>query len=111
MVKVIVIKTSEAIIYVANGKVTLVKNAINGRFMKIAKFATIVNNLMTLTKRAYNAIESNVGFYYSVTTKLALNTYKNAVRMFNALFGDVTIIYKRNHHATGFDLNTLALYI
>lgn len=112
MAKLLVIKTTQAIIYVANGKVTLVKNAINGRFMKIAKFANIVNNLMIAAKQSNEAMQSTSLFStYTTTTKLAVNKFKNLAKMAIALLGDVTCIVKRNYHVQGLQAHTLAPFI
>ena len=112
MTKLLVIKTTQAIIYVANGKVTLVKNAINGRFMKIAKFANIVNNLMVAAKQSNEATSKTPLFStYTTVTKLAINKFNNLAKMAVALLGDMTCIVKRNYHVQGLQAYTLAAFI
>lgn len=110
MAKLLVIKTAEAIIYIANGKVTLVKNALNGRFMKIAKFAKIVNNLIVAAKKANSAISQHKTFYFDNTTKLAMRNFKNLAKMATALLGEVLVHVSRNYRHTGFDFTLLAMY-
>lgn len=113
MAKLLVIKTTQAIIYVANGKVTLVKNAINGRFMKIAKFANIVNNLMIAAKQSNEATSKTPLLFstYTAATKLAVNKFNNLSKMAIALLGDMTCIIKRNYHVQGLQACTLALFV
>lgn len=112
MAKLLVIKTTQAIIYVANGKVTLVKSAITGRFMKIAKFANIVNNLMVAAKQSNEATsKTSLLSTYTAATKLALNLFKNLAKMAVALLGDMTCIVKRNYHVQGLQAHTLAAFV
>lgn len=110
MAKLLVIKTTQAIIYVANGKVTLVKNASTGRFMKIAKFSNIVNNLIVAAKKADSVISQNKSFYYNIETKLALRKFKSLSKMATALLGDVLVHVSRNYRHTGFDFTLLSAY-
>ena len=109
--KLLTIKTSEAVIYIANGKVMQVRNVNTGRFMKVAKFANIVNNLTAAAKPAFDAcLNSSLLESYTLTTKLLLNKFKSLAKMAKHLLGGVVIVIGRNRHVQGFDLNTLALY-
>ena len=109
--KLLTIKTAEAIIYVANGKVMQVRNTKTGRFIKVAKFANIVNNLTAIAKPAFDAsLNSSLFESYTLNTKLLLNKFKSLTKMAKHLLGDVVLVIRRNHHVQGLDLNTLALY-
>lgn len=110
MAKLLVIKTAEAIIYVANGKVTLVKNASTGRFMKIAKFAKIVNNLIVAAKKASSASSQIKTFCFNTEVKLTMRKFKNLAKMAIALLGDVLVFTSRNYAHTGFDFTLLSMY-
>ena len=109
--KLLAIKTAEAIIYLANGEVMQVRNVKTGRFMKVAKFANIVNNLTAIAKPAFDAcLNTSLLESYTLATKLLLNKFKSLAKMAKHLLGEVVIVVGRNHHVQGLDLNTLALY-
>ena len=109
--KTLTIKTAEAIIYLANGKVMQVRSPKTGRFMKVAKFANIVNNLIAVAKPTFEAcLNTSLIENYTLATKLLMNKFKSLAKMAKALLGNVTIVVGRNYHVQGFDLNTLALH-
>lgn len=108
--KNLVIKTDSNVIYVANGKVTLVRDNKTGRFVAIKKFSNIVNRLFITAKNADNALSNNKEFYYNTATKLALRSFKNTVKMATALLGDVLVYVRKNYAYTGFDFTILSFY-
>ena len=108
--KSLVIKTASNIIYVVNGKVSCVRCATTGRFVAVKKFANIVNNLIVKAKNADDALNSNNGFYYNTSTKLAMSSFKNMAKMAKALLGDVLVYTSRNYAYTGFNINVLSSY-
>ena len=108
--KSLVIKTASNVIYVANGKVTLVRDNKTGRFVAVKKFANIVNNLIVKAKNVNDALNSNNGFYYNTSTKLAMSSFKNMAKMATALLGDVLVYVRKNYAHTGFDFTILSLY-
>ena len=108
--KSLVIKTALNTIYVANGKVTLVRDNKTGRFVAVKKFANIVNNLIVKAKNANDALNSNNGFYYNTSTKLAMSSFKNMAKMATALLGEVRVFTSRNYCHDSFNFTTLSLY-
>ena len=108
--KSLVIKTANNTIYVANGKVSCVRCATTGRFVAVKKFANIINSLIVKAKNANDALSNNKGFYYNVTTKLAMRSFKNMVKMATALLGDVLVYVRKNYAHAGFDFTILSLY-
>ena len=108
--KNLVIKTALNTIYVANGKVTLVRDNKTGRFVAIKKFANIVNMLVVKAKNADDAKKANHGFYFNVSTKLAISAFNNAVKMATALLGDVRVYTSRNYCYDAFNHTVLSLY-
>ena len=105
--KLLVIKTASNVIYVANGKVSCVRCATTGRFVAVKKFANIVNNLIVKAKNANDALNSNNGFYYNTSTKLAMSSFKN---MATALLGEVRVFTSRNYCHDSFNFTTLSFY-
>lgn len=108
--KSLVIKTATNAIYVANGKVTLVRDNKTGRFVAVKKFANIVNMLIITAKNVDNALSNNHEFYYNVTTKLAMRSFKNMAKMATTLLGDVEVYVRKNYAHDGFNFTTLSLY-
>ena len=108
--KNLIIKTASNTIYVANGKVTLVRCNKTGRFVAIKKFSNIVNMLIIKAKNADIAVRTNGGFYYTVTTKLAMCSFENMAKMATALMGEVKVYTSRNYAHIGFDFTILSLY-
>ena len=108
--KTLVIKTALNTIYVANGKVTLVRDNKTGRFVAVKKFANIVNRLIITAKSVDNAISNNKEFYYNVTTKLAIRSFKNMAKMATALLGNTRVYTSRNYCHTDFNFTILSLY-
>ena len=108
--KNLVIKTNLNTIYVANGKVTLVRDNETGRFMAIKKFANIVNMLVVKAKNVDDAKKANNEFYYNVATKLAISAFNNAVKMATALLGNVKVYTSRNYCHDAFNHTVLSLY-
>ena len=108
--KSLVIKTASNIIYVVSGKVSCVRCAITGRFVVVKKFANIVNNLIVKARNADEALSANKGFYYNVTTKLAMRNFKNMAKMATALLGEVRVYVRKNYAHMGFDFTILSLY-
>ena len=108
--KSLLIKTATVIIYVANGKVTLVRDNKTGRFVAIKKFANIVNRLIITAKTVDNALSNNREFYYNATTKLAIRSFKNMAKMATALLGDVRVYTSRNYCHDAFNFTILSLY-
>lgn len=108
--KSLVIKTASNVIYVVNGKVSCVRCAITGRFVAVKKFANIVNNLIVKAKNVNDALSNNNEFYYNTVTKLAMRSFKNMVKMANALLGDVRVFTSRNNCHDSFNFTVLSLY-
>ena len=108
--KSLVIKTATHTIYVANGKVTLVRDNKTGRFVAVKKFANIVNRLILTAKSVDNALSNNNEFYYNAVTKLAIRSFKNMAKMAMALLGDVRVYTSRNYCHIGFCFTILSLY-
>ena len=108
--KNLVIKTASVTIYVANGEVTLVRCNKTGRFVKIKKFANIVNMLIIKAKTVDVAKKANHDFYFNVTTKLAISAFNNAVKMAIALLGNVRVYTIRNYCNDAFNHTILSLY-
>ena len=108
--KSLVIKTASNIIYVVNGKVSCVRCATTSRFVAVKKFANIVNNLIVKAKNVNDALNSNNGFYYNTSTKLAMSSFKNMAKMAKALLGDVLVYTSRNYAYNGFNINVLSSY-
>ena len=108
--KSLVIKTALHTIYVANGKVTLVRDNKTGRFVAVKKFANIVNVLIVKAKKVDEAKKANNEFYYNVATKLAISAFNNAVKMATALLGDVRVYTSRNYCHDAFNHTVLSLY-
>ena len=108
--KTLVIKTSLNTIYVANGKVTLVRDNKTGRFVAIKKFSNIVNMLVVKAKNVDAAKKANHDFYFNVATRLAMSAFNNAVKMAMALLGDVKVYTSRNYCHDAFNHTVLSLY-
>ena len=108
--KSLVIKTALNTIYVANGKVTLVRDNKTGRFVAVKKFANIVNRLIIIAKNADNAVRTNKSFYYSTATKISIRSFKNMSKMAKALLGEVRVYTSRNYCHDSFNFTTLSLY-
>ena len=108
--KSLVIKTALNTIYVANGKVTLVRDNKTGRFVAVKKFANIVNVLIVKAKKVDEAKKANNEFYYNVATKLAMRSFKNMAKMATALLGDVRVYTSRNYCHDAFNHTILSLY-
>lgn len=108
--KSLVIKTALNTIYVANGRVTLVRDNKTGRFVAIKKFANIVNVLVVKAKNVDDAKKANHEFYYNAATKLAISAFNNAVKMATALLGDVRVYTSRNYCHDAFNFTILSLY-
>ena len=108
--KNLVIKTASVTIYVANGKVTLVRCNKTGRFVAIKKFANIVNMLVVKAKNVDVAKKSNHDFYFNNVTRLAIKAFNNAVKMATALLGSVRVFTSRNYCHDAFNHTVLSLY-
>lgn len=108
--KNLVIKTALNAIYVANGKVTLVRDNKTGRFVAVKKFANIVNNLIVKAKNINEAKKANNEFYFNNATRLAMRSFKNMAKMAKALLGDVLVYVRKNYAHAGFDFTILSLY-
>ena len=108
--KNLVIKTALNTIYVANGKVTLVRCNKTGRFVAIKKFSNIVNMLIIKAKNVDDALSNNNEFYFNVATKLAISAFNNAVKMVTALLGNVRVYTSRNNCHDAFNHTILSLY-
>ena len=108
--KSLVIKTALNTIYVADGKVTLVRDNKTGRFVAIKKFSNIMNRLIITAKNVDDALSNNHEFYYNTMTKLAMRSFKNMAKMATALLGDVIVYVRKNYAHTGFDFTILSLY-
>ena len=108
--KNLVIKTASNTIYVANGKVTLVRDNKTGRFVAVKKFANIVNRLFITAKNVDNALSNNKEFYYNTVTKLAMRSFDNVSKMAKALLGEVRVYTSRNYCHIGFCSTVLSLY-
>lgn len=104
------IKTALNTIYVADGKVTLVRDNKTGRFVAVKKFANIVNRLIITAKNADAAVRTNKSFYYSTATKIAMRSFDNMSKMTKALLGEVRVYTSRNYCHTDFDATILSLY-
>lgn len=89
--KNLVIRTATNIIYLANGKVSCVRDRKTGRFVKIAKFANIVNNLIVAAK-AENESILNCGTFLSLTDKLIRNRYNSLKKFAIAFLGDCAVV-------------------
>ena len=108
--KSLIIKTALNTIYVAGGKVTLVRDNKTGRFVAVKKFANIVNNLIVKAKNVNEALSNNNGFYYNTVTKLAMRSFKNMAKMATALLGEVRVYTSRNYCHDAFNHTVLSLY-
>lgn len=99
--KTLIIKTKANTIYVANGKVTIVRDNTTGRFVKPAKFANIVNNLVAAAKAAANAPRNNNPLAtHTATTKALIAKFANLSNMAKKLLGELTV-YLAPRHAQG----------
>ena len=108
--KNLVIKTASNTIYVANGRVTLVRDNKTGRFVAVKKFANIVNMLVVKAKNVSEAKKANNEFYFNTITKLAISAFNNAVKMATALLGEVRVYTSRNYCYDAFNHTVLSLY-
>lgn len=99
--KTLTIKTKANTIYVANGKVTIVRDNATGRFVKPARFANIVNNLIASAKAANTAPRnSNPLATHTATTKALIAKFANLSKMTKQLLGELTV-YLAPRHAQG----------
>ena len=108
--KTLVIKTATHTIYIAGGKVTIVRDNKTGRFVAVKKFSNIVNRLIITAKNVDDAKKANHDFYFNVTTKLAIAAFNNAVKMATALLGEVRVYTSRNYCHDAFNFTVLNLY-
>lgn len=102
--KLAIIHTAKAVIYTANGKVTIVKCRSTGRFLKRAKFARIIDNLFSLAK---NAITKG---YSDNIHKLNVQLFQNMAKMAKTVLGLTTVYFKRNFAVTGFDMVRMGIF-
>lgn len=109
--KTLTIKTSQNTIHITNGKVMQVRDNKTGRFVAIKKFANILNRLFVLATNAITAIETNKGFYFTPTTKLAVNLFDNAKKFASAFLGSLRFYTSRNYCIDGLSMNAMHLHI
>lgn len=93
--KNLIIRTATNIIYLANGKVSCVRDRLTGRFVKIAKFANVINSLVIAAKAENESIlstTSHLTMRYSLTEKLIRNRFTSLKKIATALLGDCQVI-------------------
>ena len=93
--KNLVIKTASNIIYLANGKVSCVRDRLTGKFVKIAKFANIINNLVVAAKAENDSIlatTSHLTMRCTLVEKLIHNRFKSLKNLAKVLLGDCQVI-------------------
>lgn len=108
--KHLVIKTASNTIYVVNGKVSCVRDTKTGRFVKIQKFAYMIDNLFTIAKNTAITVSNDTAFFKSEYTKLALRMFKNTAKLIEKSLGDILIFTKRNSAKQGFDWHIMNMY-
>ena len=109
-IKSLVIKTASHVIYCVNGSVSCVRDAKTGRFVKIQKFAYMIDNLFTIAKNTAVTVSNDTAFFKSEYTKLALRMFKNTAKLIEKALGDILIFTKRNSAKQGFDWHIISIY-
>lgn len=91
--KNLVIRTATNIIHLVDGKVSCVRDRKTGRFVKITKFANIINNLVVVTKAEHDSIITSSFFKpLTVADKLIRRRCANLKKLATALLGECQVI-------------------
>lgn len=103
--KTLTIKTAKNIIYLINGKVSCVRCAITGRFVKASTVKNILNNLFSIARNTWAALDKHKTLYDNPVTKRALDLYESVSNLASTLLGNPKLFYSNGITVNGFNLN------